>query len=39
VIIWVSHDQAQVARVADRYYAVRDGALEERTIEGRQWLS
>jgi len=39
VIIWVSHDQAQIARVADRYYAVREGALEERTIEGRQWLN
>ena len=37
VIIWVSHDQAQIARVADRYFAVSDGLLEERTIEGRQW--
>lgn len=39
VIIWVSHDQTQIARVADRYYAVSDGTLEERTIEGRQWLN
>ena len=39
VVIWVSHDQAQIARVADRYFAVSDGLLEERTIEGRQWLN
>ena len=39
VIIWVSHDQTQIARVADRYFAIRDGLLEERTIEGRQWLN
>jgi UDP-glucose/iron transport system ATP-binding protein len=39
VIIWVSHDQAQIARVADRHYAVSNGTLEERTIEGRQWLN
>jgi len=39
VIIWVSHDQAQIARVADRYFTVAEGVLEERTIEGRQWLS
>ena len=39
VIIWVSHDKAQIARVADRYLVVADGMLEERTIEGRQWLN
>ena len=39
VIIWVSHDAAQIARVADRYLAVTDGRLEERSIEGRQWLN
>jgi len=39
VILWVSHDQAQIARVADRYVAVSNGTLEERTIEGRQWLN
>jgi ABC-type iron transport system FetAB ATPase subunit len=33
-ILLVSHDQAQIARVADRYYAVTNGTLEERTIEG-----
>jgi ABC-type iron transport system FetAB ATPase subunit len=32
VIIWVSHDQAQIARVADRHYAVSNGMLEERTM-------
>ncbi len=39
VILWVSHDQAQIARVADRYYAVTNGTLEERTIKGGQWLN
>jgi len=39
VIIWVSHDPAQIARVADRYFTVSDGLLEEQTIEGRQWLN
>lgn len=39
VVIWVSHDQSQIARVADRYYAVRDGSLLAQTIEGKQWLS
>jgi len=38
-IIWVSHDIAQVERVADRHYAVEAGELVEQTIEGRQWLS
>ena len=33
-ILWVSHDQAQIARVADRYYAVTNGTLEQRTIGG-----
>ena len=39
LIIWVSHDQAQIERVADRYFAVNGAILEERPIEGRQWLS
>ena len=39
VVIWVSHDQSQISRVADRYYTVRDGTLLAQTIEGKQWLS
>lgn len=38
-VIWVSHDPEQVARVANRYYELRDGALQSRDIEGQQWLS
>ncbi len=38
-IIWVSHDLAQVERVADRHYAVVAGDLVEQAIEGRQCLS
>lgn len=38
-IIWVSHDVAQVRRVADRHYLVKAGELVEQTIEGKQWLS
>lgn len=39
VVVWVSHDPSQIARVADRYYAVIDGSLVAQAIEGRQWLS
>jgi ABC-type iron transport system FetAB ATPase subunit len=39
VVIWVTHDREQVARVADRYCCVEAGTLVERDIEGRQWLS
>ena len=38
-IIWVSHDAAQVMRVADRHCVLEAGALVEQTIEGKQWLS
>jgi len=38
-VIWVSHDPEQVARVANRYYELRDGTLQSRDIEGQQWLS
>ena len=38
-VIWVSHDPEQVARVANRYYELRDGTLQARDIEGQQWLS
>lgn len=38
-VIWVSHDQEQVTRVANRYYEMSDGMLRPRDIEGRQWLS
>jgi ABC-type iron transport system FetAB ATPase subunit len=38
-VIWVSHDPEQVARVANRYYELRDGTLQSRYIEGQQWLN
>lgn len=38
-VIWVSHDAAQVARIANRHYAVKQGDLQAQAIEGRQWLS
>jgi len=34
--VWVSHDRAQVERVADRYCVVKAGQLVEQDIEGRQ---
>lgn len=33
-ILWISHDPAQVARVADRHLQIREGRLEE---EERPW--
>jgi putative ABC transport system ATP-binding protein len=38
-VIWVSHDPEQVARVANRYYELRDGSLQSHYIEGQQWLN
>ena len=38
-ILWVSHDLAQVERVAHRHYVIEAGELVEQAIEGRQWLS
>ena len=35
-IIWVTHDDAQAARVADRIYQLRDGRLAAPTEEVRQ---
>jgi ABC-type multidrug transport system ATPase subunit len=29
-VIWVAHDRAQIERVADRHFVIRDGRLEER---------
>lgn len=39
VVIWVSHDQEQITRVANRYYEMSNGMLQSRQIEGQQWLS
>lgn len=38
-VIWVSHDPGQITRVANRYYEMREGGLQARDIEGRQWLN
>ncbi len=38
-VIWVSHDPAQISRVANRYYQLDNGSLQSREIEGQQWLS
>ena len=35
-IIWVSHDMAQIERVANRYYELAHGELHSRNIEGQQ---
>jgi putative ABC transport system ATP-binding protein len=35
-IIWVTHDEAQAARVADRIYQLRDGHLDGVPAEGAQ---
>jgi ABC-type iron transport system FetAB ATPase subunit len=35
-VIWVSHDSAQVERVANRYYEMVDGHLQPRELEGAQ---
>ena len=35
-VIWVSHDLAQVERVANRHYELAHGELHSRTIEGQQ---
>jgi len=37
-IIWVSHDQKQIGRVADRHLVVHAGGLQECELEGAQWL-
>jgi len=37
-VIWVSHDSEQVKRVANRYYAVVDGHLQQREMEWTRWL-
>jgi len=36
VVVWVSHDRAQVERVADRYCVVEAGHLVEQDSGGRQ---
>ena len=38
-VIWVSHDKAQVERVANRHYEISHGELVSQTIPGQQWLS
>lgn len=35
-VIWVSHDMAQIERVANRYYELSDGALQSRSMPGQQ---
>ena len=35
-VIWVSHDMAQIGRVANRYYELSDGTLLSRSIPGQQ---
>ena len=37
-VIWVSHDEEQVRRVANRYYEVVGGHLQQREMEWTQWL-
>ncbi len=32
-VIWVSHDQAQIARVASQHFTMVDGQLQEQTME------
>jgi ABC-type iron transport system FetAB ATPase subunit len=38
-VIWVSHDAAQIERVANRHYELSDGELVSQAIPGQQWLS
>jgi ABC-type iron transport system FetAB ATPase subunit len=35
-VIWVSHDMAQIQRVANRYYELDHGELYSRTLAGQQ---
>jgi ABC-type iron transport system FetAB ATPase subunit len=35
-VIWVSHDEEQVGRVANRHYEVVDGRLQNREMESMQ---
>jgi ABC-type iron transport system FetAB ATPase subunit len=35
-VIWVSHDTAQIERVANRHYELAHGELHSRTIERQQ---
>jgi ABC-type iron transport system FetAB ATPase subunit len=37
-VIWVSHDSEQVRRVANRYYEVVDGQLQQHEMEWTRWL-
>ncbi len=37
-IIWISHDQQQIERVADRHLEVSAGSLREIELESVQWL-
>ncbi len=37
-VIWVSHDEEQVRRVANRNYEMVDGHLQQREMEWTQWL-
>ncbi|MEN8207033.1 MAG: ATP-binding cassette domain-containing protein [Pseudomonadota bacterium] len=38
-VIWVSHDTAQIERIANRHYEIRNGELLSQAIAGQQWLS
>ena len=37
-VIWVSHDEEQVKRVANRHYVVEAGNLQQCDMEWTQWL-
>ena len=37
-VLWVSHDQQQIERVAHRYMEFRNGNVQEHELESRQWL-
>ena len=37
-VVWVSHDGDQVRRVANQHYVIAEGSLQQREIEGSQWL-